>query len=133
MAAKTERECAAQVATLQVRLADAQRSGVELQRYLGEYQSMFLQRASAGIGVGGMRDYQTFIARLSEGVRQQQVATEQLQVDCARARARWVDAAARKSAVGKLIANAHADDQKMEDRRNQNETDEFAQRQGGAR
>ena len=87
MAEKAERECAAQVATLQVRLADAERSCVDLQRYLGEYQNMFQQRASAGIGVGGMRDYQTFIARLSEGVRQQQVATEQLRAECARARA----------------------------------------------
>jgi flagellar export protein FliJ len=133
MAEKAERECAAQVATLQVRLADAERSCVDLQRYLGEYQNMFQQRASAGIGVGGMRDYQTFIARLSEGVRQQQVATEQLRAECARARARWVDAAVRKSAVGKLIANVHAEVQKIEDRRSQIETDEYAQRLGGVR
>ena len=99
MAEKAERECAAQVATLQVRLADAERSCVDLQRYLGEYQNMFQQRASAGIGVGGMRDYQTFIARLSEAVRQQQGVIEQLQADCECARARWVEAAARKSAT----------------------------------
>jgi len=133
MAAKDERECAAQVAALQVRLADAERSGLELRRFLAEYQEAFQQRASAGIGVSGMRDYQMFIARLSDAVRQQQLAFEQLQADCARARTRWVEAAARHSAVGKLIANAHAEDQKIEDRRHQNETDEYAQRLGGAR
>jgi len=135
LAEEAERECAAQVAAVQGRLADAQRSCLELKRYLGEYQSMFQQRASAsaGIGVSGMRDYQTFIARLGEAVRQQQGMIEQLQADCECARARWVEAAARKSAVRKVIANVRAEDQKLEERRNQNESDEHAQRLGGAR
>jgi flagellar FliJ protein len=130
---EAERECAAQVATLQGRLADAQRSCQELQRYLADYQNMFQQRASAGIGVSGMRDYQTFIARLGDAVRQQQVVIEQLQADCERARARWAEAAVRKSAVHKVIAKVLTEDQKIEERRNQNESDEHAQRLGGAR
>jgi flagellar FliJ protein len=133
LAEEAERECAAEVAAVQGRLADAQRSCLELNRYLGEYQSMFQQRASAGIGVSGMRDYQTFIARLGEAVRHQQGVIEQLQADCECARARWVEAAARKSAVRKVIANVRAEDQKLEERRNQNESDEHAQRLGGAR
>ena len=133
LAEEAERECAAQVAALQGRLADAQRSCLELKRYLGEYQSMFQQRASAGIGVSGMRDYQTFIARLGDAVRQQQVVIEQLQADCERARARWAEAAVRKSAVHKVIAKVLTEDQKIEERRNQNESDEHAQRLGGAR
>ncbi len=133
LAEEAERECAAQVAALQGKLADAQRSCLELQRYLAEYQNMFQQRASAGIGVSGMRDYQAFIARLSEAVRQQQGVIEQLQADCERARGRWAEAAARKSAVSKVIANVRSEDQKIEERRNQNESDEHAQRLGGAR
>jgi flagellar export protein FliJ len=78
-----------------------------------------------------MRDYQTFIARLSEAVRQQQTAIDQLEAECARARVRWVEAAARKSAVQKAIANARTEDQIVEDRRSQNESDEHAQRMGG--
>jgi flagellar FliJ protein len=133
LAEEAERECATEVASLQGRLADAQRSCLELKRYLGEYQNMFQQRASAGIGVSGMRDYQTFIARLSEAVRQQQGVIEQLQADCEGARARWVEAAARKSAVRKVIANVRAEDQKIDERRNQNESDEHAQRLGSVR
>jgi flagellar protein FliJ len=128
-----ERECAARVADLQARLDDAQRRSGELKRYLVEYQSMFQQRAAAGIGVSGLRDYQTFLARLNEAVRQQDNVVSQLESDCARARVEWLEAAARKSAVSKVIENARTEDQKIEERRSQKETDEHAQRRGGAR
>jgi flagellar FliJ protein len=94
---------------------------------------MFQQRAAAGIGVSGLRDYQTFLARLNEAVRQQDNVVSQLESDCARARVEWLEAAARKSAVSKVIENARTEDQKIEERHSQKETDEHAQRRGGAR
>lgn len=133
LADEAERECAAQVASVQGRLADAERRCLELKRYLGEYQNMFQRRATAGMGVTGMRDYQTFIARLAEAVRQQEGVIAQLQADCERARARWLEAAARKSAVRKVIANVRSEDQKLEERRSQKEADEHAQRLSGVR
>ena len=133
MADEVERECAAEVAGVLARMADAERRCVELKRYLGEYQSMFQQRAKAGMGVTGMRDYQTFIARLGEAVRQQEGVIAQLQVDCERVRARWLQAAARKSAVRKVIAKVRSEDQKVEERRSQKESDEHAQRMSGGR
>jgi flagellar FliJ protein len=133
LADEAERNCAAQLASAQGRLAEAEHRCVELKRYLGEYQNMFQRRATAGMGVSGMRDYQTFIARLGEAVRQQDRQVAQLQSECERARARWLEAAARKSAVRKVIANVRSEDQKLEERRNQKESDERAQRLGGAR
>jgi len=44
----------------------------------------------------------------------------------------WLEAAARKSAVNKVIENARLEDQKMEDRLLQKDTDERAQRGKGA-
>jgi flagellar FliJ protein len=133
LAEETERECAVQMASVQRRYAEAERRCAELKRYLGEYRDMFRRRATAGIGVTGMRDYQTFIARLDDAVRQQEGVIVALQADCERARARWLQAAARSSAVRKVIANVRSEDQKLEDRRSQKESDEHAQRQGGAR
>jgi len=128
-----ERECAARVAALQSRLADAHKRGAELKRYLVEYQSMFQQRAAAGIEVSGLRDYQTFLARLNEEVVHQDGLTAQLEAECARARVQWLEAAARKSALDKVIESARSEDQKLEARRDQKENDERAQRRGGAR
>jgi flagellar FliJ protein len=130
---ETERECAVRLAGMQARLQEAERRCQELKRYLSEYQSAFRTRAKAGIGVRGMRDYQTFIARLGEAVQQQHGVIEQLGRDCEQARAQWRQAAVRKNAVGKVIASARTEDQQLEARRVQSEIDERAQRLGGAR
>jgi flagellar protein FliJ len=131
MAQEEERECAARVAAQQTRLDDARKRSAELKRYLVEYQSMFQQRAAAGIGVSGLRDYQTFLGRLNEAVRQQDEVVAQIDAEVARARVAWLEAAARKSAVNKVIENARSEDRRVEDLRSQKESDEHAQRRGG--
>ena len=123
-----ERECAQHLAALQSRLLEAEQRCQELRRYLSEYHTSFRQRAKSGIGVGGMRDYQLFIARLGEAVQQQDGVVAQLRGDCERARTKWREAAARKSAVGKVIENARAEESQLEARRQQHEIDERAQR-----
>jgi flagellar FliJ protein len=133
LAAEAEREQAVAVAAAQAKLTDAERRAGELRRYLAEYQDMFQQRATRGMGVSGMRDYQMFIARLSEAVRHQDGLIVELRAQCDRARADWLEAAARKSAVGKVIAQARTEDQQIEDRKAQQEFDERAQRLGGTR
>jgi flagellar protein FliJ len=133
LAAEAERQSAVAAAAVQARLADAERRAAELKRYLAEYQEMFQQRAKRGMGVSGMRDYQMFIARLSEAVHHQDGLILQLQAESERARAEWLEAAARKNAVGKVIAQARTEDQKLEDRKAQKEFDERAQRHGSAR
>lgn len=130
---EAERECAQQLAAMQARLLEAEQRCQELKRYLSEYHSAFRQRASVGIGVSGMRDYQTFIARLGEAVQQQDGIVAQLRGDCERARAQWREAAAKKSAVGKVIERARAEEVQVEARRQQRESDERAQRAGSRR
>ena len=127
-----ERESALRVAAAQTRLGEAQQRCTELKRYLEEYRSMFAQRAKAGMEVSGMRDYQTFIARLNEAVQAQESVVEQLTAECQRERELWFQAAARKSAVSKVIDKAHSEERTAEERRAQRELDERAQRQRGA-
>lgn len=130
---ETERECAQQLAAMQARLLEAEQRCQELRRYLSEYHSAFSQRARVGIGVSGMRDYQVFIARLGEAVQQQDGIVAQLRGDCERVRAEWRQAAAKKSAVGKVIERARAEEGQVEARHQQRESDERAQRVGEGR
>lgn len=125
-----ERESALRVAATQARLGDARKRHSELTRYLEEYRSIFAQRARAGMGVTGVRDYQVFISRLDEAVQAQQSVVEQLTAECAAEREAWVQAAARKNAVGKVVERARSDERQAEDRRQQHELDERAQRRG---
>jgi flagellar FliJ protein len=127
-----ERESALRVAATQNRLSEAQRRHGELQRYLEEYRAMFAERAKAGMGVSGMRDYQVFIARLHEAVEAQRSVVEQISAECQAERELWAQAAARKAAVGKVIDQAQLDERKAEDRRQQHELDERAQRHRGS-
>lgn len=133
MAEEAERECAQRVAAVNKRLADAEKRCTDLKRYVEEYRVMFQQRAKVGMSVAGLRDYQIFIARLNEAVKQQDNVVAQVRNDCERERKRWIDAAARKRAVDKVIDKARAEDQRSEDRALQKDTDERAQRISGAR
>lgn len=125
-----ERESALRVAATQTRLSEAQQRYSELQRYLDEYRQIFEQRARAGMGVAGMREYQVFMSRLSEAVQAQRGVVDQLIAECETERAAWTQAAARKNAVSKVIERARSDERKAEDRRQQHELDERAQRRG---
>src|ERR1039457_5975574 len=89
-----ERESALRVAAAQTRLGEAQHRCRDLQRDLDDDRDMVAQRAKVGMGVSGMRDYQTFIARLSEAVQAQQSVVEQLTAECQREREVWFRAAA---------------------------------------
>jgi len=123
-----EQECAVRLTGAQHRLAEAERRAIELRRYLREYQQSFEQRAKRGIGVSGVRDYQTFIARIAEAVRQQDGLVQQLRAEAERARAQWRHAAARKSGIGKVVAKAQHEARQHEERQVQKEHDERAQR-----
>lgn len=125
---EAERECALRLAGVQKRLLEAEQRCEELRRYLNEYQSSFRDRAKAGIGVSGLRDYQIFIARLGEAVQQQDGMVAQLRGDCERARMQWREAAARKQAVGKVIESARREERQLDAQRQQRELDERAQR-----
>jgi flagellar protein FliJ len=128
-----EQACALRLAAAQTRLSDGERRVQELQRYLREYQQLFEQRARGGMGVAGVREYQAFITRLSEAVRQQEGVVQQLRAECERARAHWRHAAARKRGIGKVLSNARSEARALEERQVQKEIDDRAQRFGGVR
>src|SRR5690348_13728471 len=67
-----ERRLAQSLAAYERKLSEAERKCQELERYRHEYERQFKDTAARGIGVAGLRDYQAFLARLNEAIRQQQ-------------------------------------------------------------
>jgi flagellar FliJ protein len=130
LATDKEQQCALRMVSAQARLDDAAQRGSDLKGYLKEYQQAFEQRAKAGIGVTGLRDFQVFIARIGEAVRQQDTLINHLRDECERSRAQWRHAAARKNSLGKLLAKARSEVRQLEERQQQREFDERAQRVG---
>jgi flagellar FliJ protein len=133
LARHTERECARRLAGAQQRLVDAERRLSELERYREEYRRALRTRASSGLQAKGLREFQTFIARLDDAIAQQRALLQHLHAEYAREQHQWRGAAVRSSAVGKVIENAEREERRIEDRHAQRELDERAQRQGERR
>ncbi len=114
------------VAAAQVRVQHAARRLEELQRYRDEYVSGFASRAAAGMGGAGLRDYQAFLARLDEAVRQQQQIAARAAVELEFERQHWREAAVRVRAVEVVGERWRADEKRLVARREQNECDERA-------
>ena len=69
--ARTERERAERVGAAERHLVEMQQKLTALEKYRSEYEAGFAARAGAGVDVVGMRDFQTFLARLGEALAQQ--------------------------------------------------------------
>jgi flagellar FliJ protein len=124
----TEKRLALDLATVERKVAEAEAKLQELERYRGDYEKQFAQRAGHGIGVTALRDYQAFLARLSEAIRQQQAVVKRAQSERDAERTRWQEAAKRAKALGHVVEQWQTEERRASDRREQRETDERAQR-----
>jgi flagellar FliJ protein len=123
-----ERRLAQNLAAIERRLAEADDKLLELTRYRSEYEQQFTTRVAGGMGVAELRDYQAFLARLSEAIRQQQAVVQRMRIERDAERERWRTAAQRAEAVGNLVERWQIEERRVADLREQREIDERAQR-----
>jgi flagellar FliJ protein len=123
-----ERRLAQSLAAHERRVAEAEGKLQELTRYRGEYGQQFAKRAGTGMGVTELRDYQAFLARLTEAMRQQQSVVDRMRSDCDAERLRWQDAAKRAKALDHVVTQWQNEERRTAERRDQRDTDERAQR-----
>lgn len=123
-----ERRLAQSLAALERRASENAAKLEELERYRSEYEQQFAQRAGGGIGATSLRDYQAFLARLNEAIRQQRVLLQRAQGERDVERERWRVAARRAKALGCVVEEWRAEERRTNERREQREIDERAQR-----
>ena len=123
-----QRRLAQSLASMDKRLADAETKLAELERYRKEYEAQLALRAQSGIGVLDLRDYQAFLTRLSEAVRQQQALVQRARVERDLERTKWQEAAVRAKALDHVVERWQLEERLTMDRKEQRETDERAQR-----
>lgn len=126
-----QRALARSLAAIEKRLSDAESKLGELERYRREYEMQFAMRAQSGIGVMDLRDYQAFLARLSEAVKQQQAVVQRAHADRDMERTRWREAATRAKALDHVVERWRNEERALLDRKEQRESDERAQRKVG--
>jgi len=125
-AARTEKERAERVALAEKHLAEMQQKLAALEKYRSEYEAGFATKAGAGLGAVGVRDFQTFLARLGEALSQQRelVASARRALDAERDN--WREAAQRTHVVETLVGKWQGEEMRAANRRDQNISDELA-------
>ena len=124
----SERQHAQRVAAAQRRYAEAQKKLAELQGYHMEYVQSFSRQAAAGSYGMALRDFQAFLGRLVDAVRQQSQLVARAGEDLAAETHHWQSAARRSKALGVVVSGWRREERVLVDRREQQDTDERARR-----
>ena len=122
-----ERRKAEALATCEKTVLAAQAKLDELEAYRAAYVREFARRAESGMNGAGAREYQVFLSRLDEALRQQTQILSQARVQRTAEHESWRNAARRAAAVGNLATHWQAEERLAADKVEQKETDERSQ------
>jgi flagellar FliJ protein len=123
----TEREQAEKVAQAERHVVEMEQKLTALENYRKEYEDGFAARAGAGVGAAAGRDFQTFLARLSDAMEQQRQVVEQARAAHQAAIVIWREAAKRAHVVDTLAERWQVEESREEGRRDQRDNDELSQ------
>lgn len=123
-----ERQQARRLAQSRARVAQCEAKLKELQGYAAGYVRDFDARAAAGIRGSGIREFQAFLAKLAEAIRQQEQLLEKAKTDSEADRTHWQGAAQRSQIMDKVVENHTTRETKARDQRDQRESDDRGQR-----
>jgi flagellar protein FliJ len=123
-----ERRKAEALAASERRVTESEKKLSELEAYRESYVRDFAARAKAGIESAAARDYQVFLGRLDDAVKQQNQAVIGTRAQRDSERQNWQDAAQRAKAIGTTVKHWQGEEQHALDRREQTESDERSQR-----
>lgn len=125
---EAEKTRARELGDAQRRLADSEARLEELRNYRGEYLSAYHKRVEDGTSVRALRDFQAFLARLDEALRQQEQIVATAREQTAGSRRNWQGAARQVKAVDSVVNRWQVAEVRAGERRDQKDTDERAQR-----
>lgn len=128
-----QRRKAEALALSERQLGEAEAKLEELNGYRSDYVREFAKRAGGGMTATSARDYQAFIARLDEALRQQAEIVAQARAQRAEKLDTWRGAAQRSMAVDKVVERHASEERRALERHEQRDTDDRAQRAWTAR
>jgi flagellar protein FliJ len=123
-----ERRRAEALAGSESRVSESEVKLTELESYHASYVRDFAIRAESGIDGNLARDYQAFLARLEEAVRQQTQIVIRARAQRDGEKQSWQAAAQRAEAVGQVVKRFQTEEARAVDRREQEESDERSSR-----
>jgi flagellar FliJ protein len=128
VADRNERERAERLAEAERNAIEAEQKLVALERYRSEYEEQLAARGAAGVDISGVREFQAFLARLGEALVAQRQVLSAARATRDQLLNSWREAAQRAQVVQTLADRWQTEARRDEDRRDQRESDELAQR-----
>lgn len=96
----------------------------ELIRYKNEYVKKFEEAGKTGLSIVQMRDYQLFIARLSQAIAQQQQQVQHGQQRSNESQQQWAGKRNHSKKIDKVVENRTRAYNQQQERREQRESDD---------
>jgi len=100
----------------------------ELKRYHSEYLERFQNASRAGISVPQMQEYRTFLGKLEQAIEAQKQVVNSSQQECSVRKESWKQKRVRTQVYGKVMDRFETAEQRLDDAREQKETDDRNQR-----
>jgi len=123
-----EQQAARLLGESQAALAQARQRLEELQEYRRDYERRFAESGALGMGAVQMEDYRQFLSRLGLAIDQQMQVVAQSEAALERQRQHWFVTRGKTQALDGVVARYQAEEQRDADRREQQESDEYALR-----
>jgi len=123
-----ERRKAERLASSERAVRDGEAKLAELGNYRNAYLRDFASRAGGGMTAARARDYQAFLARLEEALREQTEIVARARAQREELLDKWRGAARQAAAVDRALERGLTEEQRQHERREQFECDERAQR-----
>lgn len=123
-----ERRKAETLAVSERQMRESEAKLAELERYQQDYVRDFARRAGSGMDAARARDYQAFIARLDEALRQQHDVVTRAREQHTEQLGKWRGAAQRSAAVDRAVERQRSEQLRALERHEQRDSDERAQR-----
>ncbi len=123
-----ERRRAEALAVCERRVNESEKKLTDLETYRAGYVRDFDTRAKSGIGVAAAQNFQAFLVKLEEAMRQQEQVIDTARRQRAAEEDKWRSAAQRAEVIGKTIVRWQGEEQYALDRREQRDSDERAAR-----
>ncbi len=119
-----ERRRAEGLAARQRRVAECEAKLAELQRYHTGYASEFAKHAGRGMSGARLREFQAFLVRLGEALRQQAEIVDRAKAERDAELAGWRQAAQRAEMVDHVVKRRKGEERRAVEREEQRESDE---------
>lgn len=119
-----ERRRAEGLAARERRVVECEAKLAELKRYHTGYQNEFAKHAGGGMNGARLREFQAFLARLGEALRQQAEIVDRAKLDRDAELAGWRQAAQRADMVDHVVKRRKDEERRDAEHEEQRESDE---------